>query len=112
MSMKLQNLLTKCVTEIVSETNGITLTETLELAANAEFSKENPQVRKAFNEFIKLLAGFQQNDVDINTLLTHPVSDAIKGFLKKFPLPYKDDHIHLTGSLTADFVYPYLQPLL
>jgi hypothetical protein len=33
-------------------------------------------------------------------------------FLKRFPIPYREEHIHLTGSLTADFVYPRLKPLL
>ncbi|MBT4793476.1 MAG: hypothetical protein HON90_18025 [Halobacteriovoraceae bacterium] len=112
MSAKLIQQLTKFVTEIISETNGITIGETLDLACAAEFSKENAAIKKSFNEFRKLLAGFQQSDVDIKTLLGHPVSDAFKLFLKKFPLPYREEHIHLTGSLTADFVYPRLRPLL
>lgn len=112
MSNKIINQLTKCVTEIISETNGISISDTLDLAYNADFSRTNPSIRKSFNEFRKLLVGFQQNDVDIKTLLNHPVSDAFKAFLKNFPLPYKEEHIHLTGSLTADFVYPRLKELL
>ena len=112
MSVKLVNQLSKCLTEIISETNGITIEETLDLAANAEFSKDNQQVRKAINEFRKLLAGFQQDEVDIQTLLNHPLSDALKVFFKNFPISYCEEHIHLTGSLTADFVYPRLKPLL
>lgn len=112
MSTKLTKSLTTCLTEIISETNGITLSDTLDLACQAEFSKDNAQIRKAFNEFRKLLAGFQQNEVDIQTLLNHPLSDAMRLFFKNFPIPYKEEHIHLTGSLTADFVYPRLKPLL
>lgn len=112
MSMKLSKQLAKSVTEIISETNGITLNETLELAYHAEFSKENSQLKKSYNEFRKLLAGFQQDEVDIQTLLHHPVSDAMKSFFKNFPLPYNEEHIHLTGSLTADFIYPKLRELL
>lgn len=112
MSSKLINKLSHCLTEIISETNGITINETLYLACQANFSKDQPQIRKAFHEFKRLLAGFQQNEVDIQTLLTHPLSDAMKLFFKKFPLPYTEEHIHLTGSLTADFVYPRLKLLL
>lgn len=112
MSSKLVKKLSQCLTEIISETNGITIDDTLDLACQAEFSREHSGVRKAFTEFKKLLAGFQQNEVDIQTLLTHPLSDAMRLFFKNFPIPYKEEHIHLTGSLTADFVYPRLKPLL
>ncbi|MFT6632020.1 MAG: adenosine deaminase [Bacteriovoracaceae bacterium] len=112
MSAKLIKQLGRCLTEIISETNGISINETLDLACIAEFSRDNLQVKKAFNEFRRLLAGFQQNEVDIQTLLGHPVSDALRIFFKNFPLPYKEEHIHLTGSLTADFVYPRLRRLL
>lgn len=112
MSAKLIKLLSECLTEIISETNGITLNETLDLACQADFSRDNAQVRKVFNEFRKLLAGFQQDEVDIQTLLNHPLADGLKLFFKNFPLPYKEEHIHLTGSLTADFVFPRLKPLL
>ena len=112
MSTKVIKQLTEHLVEIISETNGITISDTLELAALSEFCKENAQVRKSINEFRKLLAGFQQDEVDIQTLLIHPISDALKNFFKRFPLPYREEHIHLTGSLTADFVYPFLRPLL
>ncbi len=112
MAQKVVKQLAKCLTDIISETNGISINETLELAVAAEFSRDNPPIKKALNEFRKLLAGFQQDEVDIQTLLGHPVSDALRIFFKNFPTPYKEEHIHLTGSLTADFVYPRLKPLL
>ncbi len=112
MGVKLIGQLAKCLTEIISETNGISISETLELAVMSEFARDNNQVKKSLMEFNKLLAGYQQSEVDIQTLLTHPVSDALKVFFKNFPLPYKEEHIHLTGSLTADFVFPRLKPLL
>ena len=112
MGNKIVKQLTKYVTEIISETNGITLSDTLDLACSAEFALENPTIYKPFNEFRKLIAGFQQNEVEISTLLNHPLSEAFKNFFKNFPLPYREEHIHLTGSLTADFVYPRLKPLL
>lgn len=112
MSSKIIKQITNYLTEIISETNGITLTDTLDLACTAEFSKDQKSIKKSFLEFKKLVAGYQQNEVEIQTLLNHPVSEGLKNFLKNFPLPYQEEHIHLTGSLTADFVYPRLRELL
>lgn len=109
---KLVHQLTKHLIAVISETNGITTNDTLELSSTSEFCKDNPQVKKAISEFRKLLAGYQHNEVEIQTLIQHPVSMAFKNFFKQFPLPYREEHIHLTGSLTADFVYPRLRPLL
>ena len=112
MSAKLIKKLTEHLIDIISETNGISLNDTLDLAINSEYCNENATIKKSFNEFKRLLAGYQQSEVDIQTLLAHPVSDAFRMFLKRFPIPYREEHIHLTGSLTADFVYPRLKPLL
>src|SRR5690606_34495946 len=109
---KLVQHLAEHLTNIISETNGISIAETLELAINAEFCKRNAQVKKSLAEFKKLLGNYQQGEVDINTLLLHPVSDALRVFFKNFPLPYHEEHIHLTGSLTAEFVHPRLKRLL
>src|SRR5690606_13061109 len=56
--------------------------------------------------------GFQSDEVDIKTLLVHPVSDALFQFFRSFPLHYIEEHIHLTGSLTAEFIHPHLMKLL
>jgi adenosine deaminase len=109
---KLKENIAKNIIEIISETNGIALTDTLELAINMAFYQNNSLVHKQLLEFKRLLAGFHQNEVDINTLLNHPVSDGFRTFFKNFPIPYREEHIHLTGSLTADFVYPRLVELL
>lgn len=112
MGAKLIKNLTEHLINIVSETNGITLIETLDLAINSEFCKESHAVKKSFLEFKKLLGGYQHDEVDIQTLMLHPVASALRMFFKKFPIPYREEHIHLTGSLTADFVYPRLKPML
>lgn len=112
MGAKLIKNLTESFVNMISETNGITLIETLDLAINSEFCKENVQSKKSFLEFKRLLAGYQHDEVDIQTLMGHPVAYALKMFFKKFPIPYREEHIHLTGSLTADFVYPRLKPML
>lgn len=98
--------------DIISETNGITISDTLELMAFYPSLKKNQLVEKSLLEFKKLLNGFQSNEVDISTVLGHPVSEAFFEFFKEFPLPYHEEHIHLTGSLSAEFIYPRLKKLL
>lgn len=103
----------KCaLIDIISETNGITVNDTLELLNYHPELKCNPMVEKSLAEFRKLIIGFHNNDVDISTLLNHPFSEAFFAFFKEFPLPYHEEHIHLTGSLSAEFIYPRLMKLL
>ena len=97
---------------IISETNGISLADTLELLIHKKEIKEAPHILKFVQSFRKLLAGFHQDEVDIDTLLTHPISEAFFDFFKEFPLKYHEEHIHLTGSLNASFIYPRLKKLL
>lgn len=98
--------------DIISETNGLNLNDTLELMAFHPELKKNPLVEKSLNEFRKLMVGFQNNEVDITTILSHSFSQAFFEFFKGFPLPYHEEHIHLTGSLSAEFLYPRLMALL
>ncbi|MBL7664857.1 MAG: hypothetical protein JNM93_06965 [Bacteriovoracaceae bacterium] len=104
--------LTEHLIKIISETNGITLVDTLELAAQPEAINDNPTIKRSIRDFMKLLSSFQQDEMDINTLFSHPVSVALENFFKLFPLPYREEHIHLTGSLSAEFIFPYLKSLL
>ncbi len=98
--------------DIISETNGLNLNDTLELMSFHPELKNNPMVEKSLMEFRKLVIGFQNNEVDISTLLNHSFSKAFFEFFKEFPLPYHEEHIHLTGSLSAEFLYPRLKVLL
>jgi adenosine deaminase len=106
------DLLTDHLTKIISETNGISLADTLELAVMGEAKDDNPMVKKALLEFRRLIYGFQSDEVGIKTLLAHPVAEALFNFFLNFPQPYIEEHIHLTGSLSAEFIHPYLMPLL
>lgn len=106
------NEMEKELIHIISETNGISLTNTLELLAFSPLSRKNPQVLKNVDEFIHLLAEFHIGEIKIERLLTHPLSLAFKQFFKSFPLPYHEEHIHLTGSLSAEFIYPRLKVLI
>ncbi len=98
--------------DIISETNGISITDTLELLAYHPGLKNNKILEKSLSEFRKLITGFHDSEVDISTLLNHPFSEAFFGFFKDFPLPYHEEHIHLTGSLSAEFIYPRIKILL
>jgi adenosine deaminase len=106
------DLLTDHLTKIISETNGISLSDTLELGVMGESKDDNSHVKKSLLEFRRLLTGFQNDEVEIKTLLAHPVSTALFNFFKKFPKPYIEEHIHLTGSLSAEFIHPHLMKLL
>ncbi len=106
------DLLTDHLTKTISETNGISLSDTLELGVMGESKDDNSHVKKSLMEFRRLLTGFQNDEVEIKTLLAHPVSTALFNFFKKFPKPYIEEHIHLTGSLSAEFIHPHLMKLL
>jgi adenosine deaminase len=106
------NQLKRCLIRIVSETNGISLQDTLEICQYSQLVKENRTLYKNIVEFRHLLSAFQQDEAEIETLINHPVSNAFYELFKEFPLPYQEEHIHLTGSLTAEFIYPRLKKLL
>ncbi len=104
--------LTHELINIISETNGINIYDTLELLGHSPNIQKIPMVHKQIQEFKRLLWGFHQDEVDIETLLGHPLSDAFFNFFKEFPLKYRESHIHLTGSLNAEFIYPRLKKLI
>ncbi len=110
-----ENLTKKIYRELIktiSETNGININDTLELMNYSYEFKEDVTLQKSLVEFRKLLNAFHSNEVDIANLLNHPFSDAFFMFFKNFPIPYHEEHIHLTGSLSADFIHQRLMPLL
>lgn len=104
--------LTHELTKVISETNGINLYDTLELLSLSPKLQQTPMIFKQLTEFKRLLRGFHEDEVDIYTLLKHPVSDAFFDFFHQFPLKYREEHIHLTGSLSAEFIYPRLMKLI
>ena len=101
--------LTRFLTQLVSETSGLSLDDTLALAEQSPLAEEE---LAALRDFRALLGRFRVNEMSIEPLLEHPVSLALEGFFRAFPIPFRDEHIHLTGSLDASFVYPRLQALL
>jgi adenosine deaminase len=101
--------LTRFLTQLISETGGLSLHDTLVLAEQSPSSDEDLAKVRDFRE---LLGRFRVDQTPIEPLLEHPVSLALEGFFRAFPIPFRDEHIHLTGSLDADFIYPRLAKLL
>ncbi|HPI41709.1 MAG TPA: hypothetical protein PLJ21_12945, partial [Pseudobdellovibrionaceae bacterium] len=104
--------LCRIFTYLISETNGLSLNDTLNLILKNNSSEVSESSRKEIQQFQKLMNQFIINEIPIQKLLSHPVSEALLKFLNNFPLKYKEEHIHLTGSLTSEFIYPRLKKLL
>lgn len=105
-------LLVKEFIEITSETNGITLLDTVDLLLSSSLKTKNQDAYDTVFGFKQILNSFVANETPIQSLLAHPFSKILEEFFKRFPLKYKEEHIHLTGSLTADFIWSKLQPLI
>lgn len=114
----IQQTLLRNLIEIISETNGISLSDTLELLAHSDLKKTDSapkngtQASVLVQEFRELISDFLQNRLPIQELMNHPVNEALFQFFKNFPLKYQEEHIHLTGALTAEFIYPRLMKLI
>ena len=104
--------LTKFFTQLISETSGLSLADTLSLAEHAPQLDADLVLAHEIREFRELLGHFRVDAAPIETLLGHAVARALADFFRAFPIPFRDEHIHLTGSLDADFIWPRLAPLL
>jgi hypothetical protein len=104
--------LTRFLTQIISETSGLSIDDTLTLAEQSMAVDDDAQLGESLRDFHTLLARSRTNMLPIEALLDHPVSLALAGFFRSFPIPFRDEHLHLTGSLAADFIYPRLEMLL
>jgi adenosine deaminase len=94
----------------ISETNGLSLLDTLELMVNSQTLAED--LKKEAMSFLQLLNAYRIDQIDIEQLFTHPIGLALTRFFSHFPLRYREEHIHLTGSLTAEYIYPRVKALL
>jgi adenosine deaminase len=101
--------LTRFLTQLISETSGLSLADTLALAEQSDAHADD---LATIREFRDLLGSFHLGRIAIEPLLAHPFSTALEAFFRAFPIPFHDEHIHLTGSLDASFVYPRLMRLL
>jgi adenosine deaminase len=104
--------LTKFFTQLISETSGLSLADTLALAEHAPQLADDQVLALEVREFRSLLGRFRVDDATIESLLDHAVARSLAEFFRAFPIPFRDEHIHLTGSLDAEFIWPRLERLL
>jgi adenosine deaminase len=104
--------LTKFFTQLISETSGLSLDDTLALAEQAPQLASDEILATEVREFRALLGRFRINESPIESLLSHGVARSLADFFRAFPIPFRDEHIHLTGSIDAEFIWPRLQKLL
>ena len=109
---KLHHQLVAAWTEIISETNGISLRDTIELLLTSDRAQNSAELKTCLLSFQNDLQSFLSDQLPIGTLLKHPAAVALAEFFRRFPLPYRDEHTHLTGALSAEFIYPRLEKLL
>ena len=110
MNSELVPRLTSFFTQLISETSGLSLEDTLVLAENSPQLADD--LAAAIREFHERLGAFRLGRGSIDALFAHPASKALAAFFRNFPIPFRDEHIHLSGSLDAEFVWTRLQPLL
>ncbi len=107
--MHLQDLKTHLISTI-AQTNGLALMDTLSLLlSNVDLSEEQ---KLELRSFVGLINQFQANEVPISRLFEHSVAKILFAFFKEFPLRYCEEHIHLTGSLSPEFIWEHLQKIL
>ena len=104
--------LTRLFTQLISETSGLSLEDTLALAEQSPTLESDAGLRGLVIDFHDRVGQFRLNSIRIEPLLDHPVALALAAFFRAFPIPFRDEHIHLTGSLDAEFVWPRLAALL
>jgi hypothetical protein len=108
----IQTLIKNELIKIISDTNAITIQDTIELLTFSNYENIQSNISEKIIEFKKLMSDFQNNLVPISVLLNHTFSKSLFEFFKAFPIPFHEEHIHLTGSLNAEFIYKHLTPLL
>ncbi|HKR65169.1 MAG TPA: hypothetical protein VJZ00_15670, partial [Thermoanaerobaculia bacterium] len=74
--------LTRFLTQLISETSGLSLDDTLALAHQSPQLAREPELAAALDEFHTLLGRFRLHQTPIDSLLAHPVSDALADFFR------------------------------
>jgi len=112
LAMHVVGRLTKFFTQLISETSGLSLADTLALAEHAPQIAGDSELAHEIREFRAILARFRIDAAPIESLLDHAVARSLAEFFRAFPISFRDEHIHLTGSLDAEFIWPRLAKLL
>ncbi|MEM7646251.1 MAG: hypothetical protein AAF203_05030 [Pseudomonadota bacterium] len=109
-TLSLEDQIDSFLIRTISETNGLSLLDTLELMSNSQALP--PAVKSQVDQFAILIQKYRTDQIQINELFDHSVGRSLFRFFKNFPLRYREEHIHLTGSLSAEFLFPRLEKLL
>ncbi|MDQ3231452.1 MAG: hypothetical protein M3Q07_06490 [Pseudobdellovibrionaceae bacterium] len=112
LSKEKQERLTQELTSLIAETNGLALLPTLELFQNSRRLQPHPDLQQLVAAFRQQVILCQRGIGDIHALVDHPIGRSLYRFFKAFPLPFREEHTHLTGALQACFLYPLLQKRL
>src|SRR5438874_1793957 len=91
--------LTRFFTQLISETSGLSLEDTLSLAQQSPLILADGELAEAIRDFRERLGRFRLNAAQIETLFEHPVSLALEAFLRAFPIPYRDAAVHMASRL-------------
>ena len=89
--------LDRLLIKLISESNGVSLGDTLDLATHAMIVRERPEVMQDILEFREQLHDFNRHAIDIDTVLEHNVARSLGRFFQAFPKPFQEEHIHLSG---------------
>ncbi|HYX37619.1 MAG TPA: hypothetical protein VE954_31340 [Oligoflexus sp.] len=111
-SKEKQERLTQELTSLIAETNGLALLPTLELFQNSRRLQPHPDLQQLVAAFRQQVILCQRGIGDIHALVDHPLGRSLYRFFKAFPLPFREEHTHLTGALQASFLHPLLQKRL
>ncbi len=110
MPQKLNDRIYSRLIHTISETNGLSLLDTLELMVQAPTLPKD--IKTEVITFLQLLNAYRIDQIEIEQLFEHQIGRALFRFFNHFPLRYREEHIHLTGSLTAEYIYPRVKALL
>src|SRR5258708_26649607 len=100
-AMEVVPRLTKFFTQLISETSGLSLADTLALAEHAPQLDADVVLAHEILEFRELLGRFRVDAAPIESLLPHAVPRPLADFFLAFPISFPDEHIHVTSSLPA-----------
>ena len=79
---------------LISETNGLSLGDTLDLAQRSMLAQERPAARHSLADFRKQLFDYHRDAAHIDPLLSHPVALSLGRFLRHFPSAYREEPLH------------------
>ena len=119
---KINLLKAESISDLISAETEIQRQQAVKLISGKSSEKFNSVRSKLLKilSYVEAKIDFPDEDLPENTLdkikidelLNHPISEVLFFFFKNFPIPYCEEHIHLTGSLHESFIFPHLKKIL